>query len=540
MSRLLSPAVTLLNRLRYPQKFALIFLLLILPLALAIGLLISETVPRLDVTTQEIAGVRTIRQLGDLFDLVHTSHTAAHQGDTRRIAELQATITVQADMIVRDAHAATLFTGADSLSRLKQNQIQLRDALVLGDAAMIDREHLELLATIRDEIRRIGDTSNLILDPELATYYLMDLVVLQTPERIELLAEAGHLIELATTEPNSVPAGELPALKGQLEANIASTHKGMLTAFSADPSLGATLSDDLDACLLKTSTLVKALSGLGAPGEVTPEQGAELNAQSYDLSMQLWRGALDALELRLEQRVAQFERKNTIAVWSAAAILISVAYLLLAFYRSVMQAVATLDEASRRMHTGGGGEVRLATRDELGQVVTSFNRVAAALAQENAERQTAEAERARLQEEMIQAQRATLEELSSPLIPLSDRIVLLPLIGTIDSRRAEQILRTLLHGVAARHAELVIVDMSGVRVVDTYVARAIVDATTGVRLLGARVALAGLRADVAQTLARIGVSFEMVIFYASLQEALEAALGPGRASRMGNPETDAV
>jgi rsbT co-antagonist protein RsbR len=116
------------------------------------------------------------------------------------------------------------------------------------------------------------------------------------------------------------------------------------------------------------------------------------------------------------------------------------------------------------------------------------------------EQKQAEVERLQLQEGIIRAQAAALAELSTPLIPINDRIMVMPLIGALDSRRAQQVVEALLAGVAQSRAQVAIVDITGVAVVDTQVANALVRAAQSVKLLGAQVVLTGIRPEVAQTL----------------------------------------
>jgi rsbT co-antagonist protein RsbR len=141
------------------------------------------------------------------------------------------------------------------------------------------------------------------------------------------------------------------------------------------------------------------------------------------------------------------------------------------------------------------------------------------------EQKQQEAERAALQQQIIDAQRNALRELSTPLIPISHDVVIMPLIGTIDSGRAQQVLETLLEGVAQYQAELAILDITGVTVVDTQVAKALVSAAQAVRLLGARVMLTGIQPRIAQTLVHLGVDLGTIITRGSLQAGVAAALG---------------
>lgn len=136
----------------------------------------------------------------------------------------------------------------------------------------------------------------------------------------------------------------------------------------------------------------------------------------------------------------------------------------------------------------------------------------------------AAAEQAALQAQIIEAQQHALRELSTPLLPIAGKVVLMPIVGAIDSRRAQQVLETLLHGVAEYNAEVAIVDITGVQVVDTQVANAFIQAARAVQLLGAQVMLTGIRPEVAQTLVQLGVDLQGMNTRGSLQSGIAAAL----------------
>ena len=129
-----------------------------------------------------------------------------------------------------------------------------------------------------------------------------------------------------------------------------------------------------------------------------------------------------------------------------------------------------------------------------------------------------------LQEETIRAQQQALAELTTPLLTISDRTVVMPLIGTVDSRRAQQVMETLLEGVATRQAQAAIIDITGVSVVDTQVANALLRAAQAVKLLGADVILTGIRPEVAQTLVGLGVDLGGVVTRSTLQNGIAYAL----------------
>jgi anti-anti-sigma factor len=132
------------------------------------------------------------------------------------------------------------------------------------------------------------------------------------------------------------------------------------------------------------------------------------------------------------------------------------------------------------------------------------------------------------QEEMIRAQQASLIELSTPLIPLSAQVLVMPLIGSIDSRRAQQVIETLLQGIASSGARVAILDITGVPVVDTQVANALLHAAQAVKLLGAQVVLTGIRPEVAQTLVGLQASLDEIVTCGSLQSGIAYATSQNR------------
>ncbi len=139
-----------------------------------------------------------------------------------------------------------------------------------------------------------------------------------------------------------------------------------------------------------------------------------------------------------------------------------------------------------------------------------------------------------LQEQVIEAQQAILRELSTPLLPIADRVVALPLIGAIDSARAQQMIETLLDGVSRYRATVAIIDITGVKVVDTHVAGTIIRAAQAVGLLGAQVVLTGINPEVAQTLVAIGADLSKIVTKATLQEGVTFVLAGQRSGQLTN------
>jgi len=134
-----------------------------------------------------------------------------------------------------------------------------------------------------------------------------------------------------------------------------------------------------------------------------------------------------------------------------------------------------------------------------------------------------ERQREALHEQMIEAQRATIRALATPLIPLAAGLIAMPIVGTIDSARAQQILETLLGGISAQRARTAIMDITGVKLVDAAVADGLLRAARAARLLGAEVILTGVSPEVARVLADLSIDMGGLVTCSTLERGIAHA-----------------
>ncbi|WP_322821658.1 STAS domain-containing protein [Chloroflexus sp.] len=129
----------------------------------------------------------------------------------------------------------------------------------------------------------------------------------------------------------------------------------------------------------------------------------------------------------------------------------------------------------------------------------------------------------RNQTDQIEAQQQTIRELSTPILPLYEGILVVPLIGAIDSFRAGQMMERLLTTVAERQSDIVIIDITGVPVIDTAVASYLLQTARAAQLIGAQVILVGIGPEIAQTIVQLGVDLGHILIGANLQNGIELA-----------------
>jgi DNA-binding LacI/PurR family transcriptional regulator/anti-anti-sigma regulatory factor len=182
-------------------------------------------------------------------------------------------------------------------------------------------------------------------------------------------------------------------------------------------------------------------------------------------------------------------------------------------------------------------QAEAALQRAYGEVEKQVEERTAELKQEIAERQRAQAESQRaqeesqrLQQEVIEAQRRAIQELSTPVIPVMDApggaggIIVMPLIGSIDTLRARDIMRTLLAGIREHRAKVVILDITGVLIVDSGVANHLNKTIQAARLKGARTIVTGISDAVAETIVDLGIDWSGIETLSDLQTGLRTAL----------------
>jgi anti-anti-sigma regulatory factor len=169
-------------------------------------------------------------------------------------------------------------------------------------------------------------------------------------------------------------------------------------------------------------------------------------------------------------------------------------------------------------------DLRGERHDLEGKAVACSDDLVVITARDVTERKRAEEERRALQAEVIAAKDTALRELATPIVPIADGVIAMPLIGAIDPVRAQQILEALLAGIAAHRLRVAILDVTGVKVVDAEIASALVRAAKAARLLGARVVLTGIGPQVAQTLVELQADLGGIITYGTLQAGIAYAL----------------
>lgn len=121
----------------------------------------------------------------------------------------------------------------------------------------------------------------------------------------------------------------------------------------------------------------------------------------------------------------------------------------------------------------------------------------------------------------ISAAEITAMELSIPVIQITEKMGVLPLVGDIDTKRSQELMEKALNSAVELHLSHIFIDLSGVPIIDTMVANHIINVIEALKLVGVQAILSGLRPEIAQTMVHLGINMEQIVTYSSLHKAIK-------------------
>jgi serine phosphatase RsbU (regulator of sigma subunit) len=394
-SRFFSPATDFMDRLKYPQKFALISFLFIAPMGLMMVLLFSQFQEQVTVSQRERQGIeylKVLRQMWISLPQLQQSAEAlpAYQVPSSEMLRLQSQVSGEIGELIRidriQGPSLKLTTQAQQIENLWKS---IQDQQQQWSPETRQNSYLDLLQQVDDLRQTVGNESGLILDPEITPYYLMEISVVELPQLQQQLADVKVLGQGVMVRQKMTPSerGQLLSLIGLLRDIDRRMERNFSTIWHLDPKIqGQTepLLQDLQKSMRSLTTSVAALTyeyHIPEPGKYF-----DLANTTLERSQLLWNSNTDQLDRLLQQRINALNQRRMMIMGFVLLGLGTVLYAFVGFYRGVMRTVSALSNTSAQMLRGEFTEgVPLTSHDELAEVVKSFNRLASALVLSNRE-----------------------------------------------------------------------------------------------------------------------------------------------------------
>jgi signal transduction histidine kinase/DNA-binding response OmpR family regulator len=390
------------NRLKYPQKFLIIGLLLVLPLCLVLSQYILQINKDINFGSKEQLGLvynaplvkflQGVQQHAALSQMLANGDNTVTDALIKKQVDVDA-IVKQVDAVDRNL-GATLEVSAKWQALKKVWQDLKAKALEFTPQDSLQK-HEALTSQTLILLTDVGNTSNLILDPDIDSYYLMDTVITKLPLTTEYLSQI-RTYGLITIYKKSLDAEEqtrLIIMSGQARSTLDANLRGYDYVFEVSPHL----KQSLEAYIGATSTSIKQFLDLvneeiittrnsGAPRvnprrmDITPDAFLASAAKAIDDNFVLYEKDAAALNNLLQVRIDGFVARRTLVIVVTLIALACAVYLLVGFYLSVWKAIVNLEDATQRMVSGHTTEAFvLENKDELAQVAMSFNTIASEL-----------------------------------------------------------------------------------------------------------------------------------------------------------------
>jgi PAS domain S-box-containing protein len=390
MRYLFAPVARLLDRLRYSQKFLLITLLFSFPLALLLIQFVAETQSQVAFSEKELAGVRYLRQLHSIQDVVTRGWLVADLDEVSNaatdLALQQNLVKLRAELDVLAALEGQLGPMLGSAAPYALLQAAAFD--LLAQPAAADR-WVALDTVTRGLFTHVGNTSNLILDPSLDTYYLVDIALLRLPLLRSATARqlGASVLASAGGETAALEHERMLVLSGEVRETWEDIGLSLAVSRSSTGANERVLA--IDAALSEADEARVALMALSESPDLALVGGDSLlSASQAWLSAEgvFTRQLLDWLETLLSGRIEGMQIRQNATLALVAISMLVVAYAWAGFYFSVRESVKALQSTAEALVAGEARMPTLTARDEMAEVAGSFNRVAGALLTANNQR----------------------------------------------------------------------------------------------------------------------------------------------------------
>ena len=236
--------------------------------------------------------------------------------------------------------------------------------------------------SIRDYWSRIGDTSNLILDPDLDSYYLMDFTLLRVPESLTLLDSTYSLISEITSDNLSEKQKiDLTVLNGLIDSNVENSNKSFLVSYENDSSEGKIIKPKLEPLITERNQVFSETSELisksVSTGILSANDRSNLKKKiesGYSAQFALYDSSLDMLDILLKARVARFEKSKMITLSVVSIFIMISLFSIIYLVRSVNNSVNASRDIAEKLSGGDltvNSGIRIG-RDELGRIIEAM------------------------------------------------------------------------------------------------------------------------------------------------------------------------
>lgn len=387
MKIIFSPAILLMDRLRYPVKFGLIFLIVLVPLLAFSAYIISTMGEEINFLQSERTGLKYIKTIRQPIEHIqqHRGMTAAYlSGATEfkdRIMQKRGVVDQKIAALQQiDLELGAKLDTTGRMTSLQQQWLSIKNNAMSMSKAEAIQAHTALISDMLALINHVADKSGITLDPKLDSYYMGDALVAGLPNLLENMGQAravGSGVAAAGEFQNQAAYVKLSVLAHNIQKYGSDLEKGLNAVFNTNPSVEQALGKQVVANNEAIQRIMVLLNK-----ELLQADVISVNSQTvFDTATKAISGSytlFDALVPELDklfqERIKADTRFEIIASGLVVLVLLLVAYLFSGFYFSVCQSISKINNATQELSNGNlTVYVDLNSRDEMSKVAEQFN-----------------------------------------------------------------------------------------------------------------------------------------------------------------------
>jgi methyl-accepting chemotaxis protein len=379
MAIVLKPALFFLNSLKYAYKFILIGILILIPLAVSMYYLVVELNKGYDFAYDERTGVEYNLGLHAVMAAVDEHRRlVVLGGEQAKAAEAQVDQKI-AEMDKVNLKLGAVLAASEDWEKLKQHWAKVKTSSATVSAEQSGSEHALLLEEGAALISHVGDSSKLILDPDLDSYYLMDATVIRLPllaKQIGDLRDQGKQL----ADKKTLSREELTNIMGQtteIQIAVNAISAGYSIIVEKNPPLQAKLEQNLQQFQKGTDQFLIALKEGYINNETvtgTYDQYAEASQAAINATNSLYVADAEQLDGLILARETHYSQVKQFVISFVVVLILIVCYMFIGFYSSIMRAIRLLLHSTTEVSKGRlQTRMPIATRDEMKSAAESFN-----------------------------------------------------------------------------------------------------------------------------------------------------------------------
>ena len=386
MNALLAPGIALIDRLSYPLKFLLILVIMLIPMVIVGFMLISEIEKKVEALDAEHVGLSYFAGIRPLIQ-----HIPQHRGMSggflngaeafrAKMLNKESAIDGMFDQLAAvDDELGEQLETANEVSKLRSEWDKLKSGVFTMTPKQSFHAHTDLIANIIDLGHHVADTSGLILDPALDSFYMMDLLVIQMPILTEGMGQSRALGAgvAARGEMDNESWAQLAIRMDRIRAAEKAMNGNTGVLFKENPALRTALeqhSRHASAAVAEFAELINKRMLESELITITTDEIFASSTKAINGVFDYYDAIVPELDNLFLQRMDEGKSTEMFSLLAFVGVILLMIYLFAAFYRAVINSINAVAESSQRLADGDlTATVNLSARDEMSAIGDSFN-----------------------------------------------------------------------------------------------------------------------------------------------------------------------